>query len=84
MNLKIIARKYTNIYQELGIDVGTQITISNNSSHDIRLFSDETEPKDDSSYLLLRPTPFTAKNDSGDKGAWAFCNSNAIIDVKVE
>ena len=40
MNLTIKAREYTNIYEKLAITVGTQITVSNNGSHDVRLYSD--------------------------------------------
>jgi len=84
MNLTIKAREYTNIYEKLAITVGTQITVSNNGSHDVRLYSDENEPTALSSYLLLRPFPFTAKNNSADLGAWALCTSDIVLDIKKE
>lgn len=81
-NVVLPANTPVDLYAASGIAVGTQISVQNITTSDVRVYSGATSPDVGSSgSTLLRPG-ITAKNESGDAGAWAWSTSGAAVNVK--
>lgn len=82
-NVKLPAKTPVDLYAATGIAVGTQISVQNITTGDVRVYSGATSPNmATSGSALLRPG-ITAKNDSGDAGAWAWSTLPSAVNVKL-
>lgn len=69
------------LYAATGITVGNQIAVQNNSGGDVRLYSGATTPVLGQSGSTLVKPGITAKNTTGDTGAWAWCITQGSVQV---
>ena len=82
-NVIIPAKTPVDLYAATGIAVGTQISVQNITSGDVRVYSGATSPNiSTAGSSLLRPG-ITARNDASDAGAWAWSVLPSAVNVKV-
>lgn len=84
-SISLIPGKWTDIYQETGIVVGTKIAVQNIGSADLRLSVALAQPDVDSdSWQKIQPNDFPMANSFGDLGAWVFSpNQEGKISVRI-
>lgn len=81
-NVNLPANTWVNLYTSSGISVGTQLTITNVGSFDVRLVVVASSPEDVDGYDLI-PKYGYLSNTSGDSGAWAICiGGDGLVNVK--
>lgn len=77
------AGTWVDLYAATGVTVGTQLDVQNIGSELIYLHTGATAPTEtpgDEFTLLL---PFDhSENNSGDSGAWAYCESNGRVSAQ--
>lgn len=81
-NISVPPRQWVNIYQAVGIPVGTRIIVQNVGVCDLHLSTQATQPlpTERAFYVLKRAR--SAINDAGDAGAWVFCFSGGSLNVR--
>ena len=84
-NIKIAAGTPVDIYAASGISVGRRLILQNIGVCDVELLSQSATPTrqdfTDSKQIVRRSE--WVINDSGDVGAWAYCNNeNGLINVR--
>ncbi len=79
MNVPLPARTPVNLYTATGIDVGTQLRVTNLTTSDVRLA--ETEEGLTNNHIPLNAYS-QATNNASDVGAWAMCTSGGGLNVR--
>ena len=81
-NIRLTAQTWINIYAESGITVGDQILVQNIGVCDVYLTSQAAQPTEYTAYQMIERSQFSI-NDQGDAGAWAYCHSGGLINVRL-
>ena len=75
------AYTWVDLYAETGIVVGTKILVQNNGATLVRLSESAVEPIATTGYNSIEAFKFLASADT-PVGAWAYCTSNAKLQVE--
>ena len=84
MIVKLTGGEFVDLYDVTGVDVGTQLIVTNITMSDVRLFATATTPDpstDDSFPCLFGGSSVT--NDASDPGAWVVSSGDGAILVEV-
>lgn len=81
-NIVIPPNVWVDIYNAASIAVGTQILVQNVGVCDIFLAAQATQPTLKDRYNIIERSQ-CAINDAGDTGAWAYCTSGGLINVRL-
>lgn len=71
-HILIPANTFVDLYDASGIAVGTAILVSLIGGSQVRLFSSELEPTQQTDYVPLYNLSEPKANSQGDLGAWAY------------
>jgi len=69
------------LYAETGITVGTQVSVQNVTSGDVRIYVGATEPTLGVSGGALLVPGQTGENTQGDSGLWAWSVAGGAVQV---
>lgn len=87
-NIKIPANTWVNLYAASGLTVGAKITVKNLSTITVKLKTKATSPSavDAESSAAGSYVPLlsflSSSNETGDSGAWAYCQADGLVNVK--
>ena len=82
MNVKLPARTWVDLYNATGITIGTQVSLINLTSNDLRLSDAAAEPTVSDDHIPLAYRSGSALNSTGDLGLWALCAAGGGINVR--
>ena len=77
----LVPNVWVDLYAETGITVGAKIIVQNNGSITARLSESVGEPISTTGYNSIAPFKFLTSADT-PVGAWAYCTSNARLQVE--
>lgn len=85
-NISVPKGVWTNLYAVSGIAVGTRIRVENTGTCDAYLAVQAGQPSPShNQYNILKRNGPKLSNNTGDAGAWAFCNgSDGEINVSID
>ena len=81
-NVTLPAGVWVDLYDATGFTVGAQIETLNITPNDVRLAYSAATPVVADNHVPLLFGRGSARNTSGDPGAWALCVAGGAIDVQ--
>ena len=88
-NIKLTANTWVDLYAASLITVGVQIVVQNLTTIPAKLHTSASSPSatdaksDDTGSFSPLHSYSSSVNESGDSGAWAYSDSDGLVNVKV-